>query len=367
MKNKSSNKIWWTLDDETSNMWRNFFRNLMNPSPELNLSSEMMNLLLKERVLPYFYFKLSEKIDDESIKEILKKHYLIFFCQNKAYRIKAEKIIKRMNDIGIVPIILKGIDLQDNFYPKIELRPTSDLDILIINGEQFHQANDEIKRMNYNLYQYRSKKYANYFSKDFAYLCADRNDVMVEIHNGLRFGKNDKRCHHDEIFYKEENLILHERGKIQYLGFSAEANYLYLIYHAFQSHFNLKRALWLLDLFVIKDKMDKDKMRALAKKVDLEYLVEWTEDLLNWLSGKEEKKPNFERERSPRFYSIEKIKREFFNIEGLNKKMVWILIWLFPEKDFLKKRYGDNISAVSLYFIYYFRMCKSLFKTLKGA
>ena len=367
MKNKELNRIWWTLDDETANVWRNLFINLMNPSSKLHLSNEIINLLLKEKVLPYYYFKCSEKIDDDSIKEIVKKHYLYSYCQNEAYRIKAKKMIKRMNDIGIIPIILKGIDLQDNFYPKVELRPTSDLDILIVNDDQLSKANEEIKKMGYEIYQYRSQKYAQYFCKDSAYICHDKREVMVELHNGLRFSKNDKRRFYDEMLFQEENLILHTNEEIQYLGFSAETNYLYLCYHAFQSHFNLKRVLWLLDLFVLREKMDEGKMRSMAKSIDLEYLVEWTEDLLNWLSGKEDKKPVLERERSPRFYSIQKIKREFFNIKGLNKKMLWILIWLFPEEDFLKKRYGDNLGVIGLYFTYYFRMCKSLLKSIKGA
>ncbi|MCX7829638.1 MAG: nucleotidyltransferase family protein, partial [Acidobacteria bacterium] len=308
-----------------------------------------------------------EKIKSERVKEQLLYYYFHFLGANEIIRNRIKSLIRKLNENSISPLILKGIELQDNLYPKPELRPTSDLDILILNQENFKNAMSEIIRNNYKMYEYRNKSYPLLFSKDIAFIPADGKGVNIELHQSIRYSKNDKRRKYDEVFYENENLLLYDKGQIKYFGFCNEANYLYLCHHAFVSHRNLQRIIWILDLMLLRKKCEGEKLKEIAEKSQMKEAYDYAEVFLDAIAKKSESGCIFVSNKSHYQQSaFIKLFDEFMNVDGFIKKTLWLLIWFFPNKDFLKKRYGEY-SFVSLYFIYYIRLIKGFSKAVFGA
>jgi len=359
----------WSLTKKEFNIWRTTIQNCFESYQETdkNEKAELLKFLVNEKVAPFYYLKCKERIEDKELKNTLKSSYFHFLAANIIYREKVKNIIRLLNSVGVVPLILKGIDLQDNLYEKPEMRPSSDLDLLILDEEDYKKALEMIFSLGYQLYLYRSPKYPFMFSKDVVLMPSRNDGLMIELHHGLRFGKFDKRRQYDEIFYQKDNLILYDKGDIKYFGLDKEALYVYLSYHTFVSHQDCNRLMWIFDLILLKDKVDEKKQMELASKSDMEETLKESQKVLEDLLRKQIAAPcQFVREKEILNYDILKLADEFINIRGIAKKIVWLSIWFFPKKEFLKKRYGEDKCLTRLYIFYYVRFLKRLFETAKG-
>ncbi|MFB3850652.1 MAG: nucleotidyltransferase family protein [Acidobacteriota bacterium] len=360
----------YKIEKETYINWRKAISEMFSEEKISGNEKELsgfIDFLLKEKIAPYYYYKCKERIEDEKVKTKLKNIYFHFLGANEILRMKSEFIIKRINEIGIVPVILKGIELQDNLYPKPELRPSSDLDILVLNQKDFDLSLNELLKMGYRIYEYRSIKFPMIYGKDLVLIPPESNGLMVELHHSLRFGKCDRRRKYDEIFYTPANLVIRNNGKIKYYGFSNEANYAYLSHHTFQSHHNLKRLIWVLDLLLLRDRLDQKRIKEIAEESNTKELIDFSYKLLDAILLTDKNSDCFISEvQSNKKSALIKLKNEFKNIDGISKKLLWLLIWFFPNKVFLKKRYGEKKNIFSLYLTYYTKLLKRLFEASWG-
>ncbi len=358
----------WTINSSELKLWQKFFFDcgMCIKENETKVNEEnFFEFLIKEKVISFYYDRCKNTLNSIEFIEKLKRYYFHFFGANEIYRRKVERIVGVLNRAGFTPLILKGIDLQENLYIKPELRPSSDLDIMILSRDDFYKVLNEIYRMNYQNYLYRSKAYPINFSKDIVLVSDDKKELMIELHHSLRFGPNDRRRNSDRIFFEGDNLILHNNGKISYYGFSAEANYVYLCYHAFKSHFNCHRLIWILDLLLLRNKLDENKLNIIAESSNMKETIDYGEKVLDFfLKDKKNNSFSFVKNSEPLRSQYYKLVDEFKNIEGLKSKLLWLMIWFFPDKIFLKKRYGENRWFFSLYIIYYTRLIAKLTRML---
>jgi hypothetical protein len=351
--------IKWKIDSKTYMNWKKVFSNLENKSsasgPDGISDDEWISFLVKERIAPYYYYECNRQgnfANSIILKEALKRYYIHFMAANEIYKREALELLKVLNNEGIIPVLFKGIQLQNEVYFSPELRPTSDLDIVIKNKSQFDKAMTLLNGMGYRKFPYRSDRYARNVLKEIVFLPPESKKINVEIHHSLRFGKWDKRRIYDEVLLNDDNIHIVEANGVKYYGLNDDANYIFLCYHAFQSHINIKSILWINDLFLLKEKLggNESEVEILSEKTLAVDQYKFGNYLLNEIKhGINPRLIYVDDSRSVEDMSSSKVYLEFKNIDGNIRKMIWIMWWLMPNYFYLKQKYGVNRSIAYIY------------------
>jgi hypothetical protein len=352
-------KIKWKIDFKTYTIWKRVFSDLAN---EGNTSGrdgigddEWISILVRERIAPYYYYRCRQFNNFASrsyLREALKRYYMHFLAANEIYKREALELLKVLNNEGIIPILFKGIQLQNEVYCVPELRPTSDLDIVIKDEKQFDKTMAFMIKMGYGKYPYRSYNYARNVLKEIVFMPPENRKIMIELHHSFRFGRWDKRRKYDKIFLQDDHIHICESNGVKYYGLNRDANYLFLCYHAFQSHINIKSILWINDLFLIQKELEGNE-REIEKLSEETLTVDqykFCNYLLNEIKQGKAPRPDFiDDSCSDEDISSSKVYLEFKNIDGRLRKLTWIMWWVLPNYRYLKQKYGVKRSFAYIY------------------
>ena len=362
----------WKVEPTTYGRWKKIFSDLdgrERPSPATGMSEwDWIDYLVAQRIAPYYYFKCSANgglVPGVRLTSGLKRYYLQFIAANEIYRREAYDLLGLINGQGVVPLLVKGIQLQNSVYPLPGLRPTSDLDLIVRDKDEFNAAAAVLQSMGYNRYLYRSDNYARYVLKDIALLPPEGRKVMVELHHSLRFGRWDDRKAFDEPFFEDGNIGLAESGGVRYKELRAEANYLYLCYHSFHSHFNSSSALWINDIRMVGEK-------AAASGEDLDKLSEKTltagclrmgKNVVGSLEGGTDQLPDFVDDTGTvKSMSDAEIMEEFGHLDSAAKKLIWLKWWVFPDHGYIRNKYGTRKNWLFIYYRHFAGIIKGLLR-----
>lgn len=358
----------WKIEEEKFKLFKKIFEHifLKEKIKKEEIDENLINELNYQRVLPYYYHSCKEKIDDEYLKKRLKAHYFQFLGANDIYRLEVKHVIDKLNKNNIIPVVLKGVSLQDSLYERPELRPSMDLDLLLIDQLCFKRSLEVLNELGYKEIIYRTNIYKERFAKEVV-LVPDKNlRLMIEVHHSLRFGLSDRRRKYDALLvgfdkFREQNI-----ENVKYYGLSYEVNYVFLLYHFLVSHVNIKRLIWILDIYLLQKRVDKKKVKEIFELMEneLKGIEDYFNSILDGLLT-QNLRSGFLIKQDKHDYEIVKMKREFKNIEGLKAKILWILSYLFPSSNFLKKRYNKESKYFLLYLKYIFRLFRRIWNLIK--
>ena len=112
----------------------------------------------------------------------------------------AVELVARLRDVGVIPILLKGISTSDQFYAPPHLRVMADIDILV-EGSQVDLVMAEIADLGYEI---EDKQWRLYHVFGHHHLPAARHPTSgatIEVHTGL-FGSAEFYSH-EAVFQPE--------------------------------------------------------------------------------------------------------------------------------------------------------------------
>ena len=219
----------------------------------------------KSKILPLLYYgaynsgiKIPENIDAEFQTATVK-----YLMHNEQQLFEFKRISDRFEEEKIKYVPLKGI-LQKKLYPKPEMRPMGDIDILIDKSEQY----DKISRIMTEL-GYVSEKESDH---ELVWI---KSRIMIELHKRLIPSYNQ-----DYYKYFGDGWgLVHQAdpNSTRYI-FTPEDNFIYLFTH-FAKHYRDAGIgiLHLTDLYVFLNanrELDRKYLRTELKKLELfEFFV----------------------------------------------------------------------------------------------
>jgi hypothetical protein len=117
----------------------------------------------------------------------------------------AVELVARLRDVGVIPILLKGISTSDQFYAPPYLRVMADIDILV-NSSQVDLVMAELANLGYEI---KDEQWRLYHAFGHHHLPAARHPLTgstIEVHTGL-FGAAE--FYSREAVFQPDNLAAH--------------------------------------------------------------------------------------------------------------------------------------------------------------
>lgn len=217
--------------------------------------TRLIELSERHRLLPHLYksikeISLSISID---IPAELKEKYISQTDHVLKLASEGVRLSSILNKNGVSNILLKGPFLSEQIYGDIALRPSRDIDILIL-PEHVEQVNDILIREGYKMVYpdfILSRKQNNFYRRhknQFAFRNPS-NKILIEIHWRLFSQTSLLLIPTDKVFAESHELIL-AGNRIKVL--SPSQNFEFLCLHG--SIHQWFRLLWLRDIAQILDK-----------------------------------------------------------------------------------------------------------------
>lgn len=320
------------------------------PKPQEMEESEWIDYLKRTKVAGVIkHIRLNGNNDSNSQleKEMRKEYFRIMMLDNYRKAV-AKRIIQIQNENGIVPVILKGLYLQEYVYPKGEFRFSSDIDIYVRDDNDYKKSVEILEKLGYHKYVYQSDLWQKKFSKGITFLKGDSylNYFGIDLHKELFFNSNDKRYFLNLPFQSED---LYEQ--VTYEGCQAkimkrELALIYLIYHHFKIH-SFLGFLQIYDLLLLKNdkKLDTEKIYEIAKKLDYydetKTILDFCDD---FIYGKELNNIDLVLKSSYNNNFFNKIKY----VKGFLNKIIYFLCWFFPSCDYLRSINNNDDNCLKL-------------------
>ena len=278
----------------------------------------------------------------EDIRKALRDEYIRLQSLRKIREDEAATVLEALAELEIVPVLLKGLYLQEYIYGKEQVRPSSDIDILIDNDGDFELAVSAVAKLGYSKYVYYSEAWEHMFMKSTTLLPDSiRIYFQVDLHRSLVYSRNDRRKKFDTVLMTPENYKTKQyKGKpVRIL--TPEASFLYLAFHALEVHYDCRTLVWLTDLIGLtkSEGFDEGKLKALARKADCSDLVEYALYLIGRVVNGPATGINFEVMKEKGDFSF---REKLRNIDGLLNKACWLFLWLFPSSEYLADHYGPD-------------------------
>ena len=295
----------------------------------------------------------------QSTHSILHKSYLKSLARNTFLFKKYIELKKTLAEIGINPVVLKGMALEQTVYGSEGLRQMTDIDIYIPDEEECLKAWKQLKGLGYTSKPLKSSLYKRILP-DYGKHIPDlhKDGISVDLHHNL--------------FDKDHNIdtIKISNGPVEIIIPVPDIHFLYLVkhlnYHEFKGESQLRLYIDLLQL-IIKTDIDINSTRfiELAEKLGLKtilfeklYLLHkfWSvpveEDILSQLKDDQKAKAvntflKFLRDPKGQV-GINKgarYRETIRNIPTLRKKLIFLLGDIFPSVSFMQNRYNTRTRA----------------------
>jgi hypothetical protein len=188
----------------------------------------------------------------DSFRELKEEYY-----QTAAYNAllfeELEKILGALEEAGIPVVLLKGAALAQTVYPDPALRPMSDLDLLVHEGD-LDRCEEIVHELGYNkepnLGGADLHKLVNY---EINYDGETHFPAKVEFHWDLIAGKGHRRYRPQIGWFWECKSVVNDQllGGIGGYILTPAAHWLYLTGHLKYKHLGRERLLWYYDLYLL--------------------------------------------------------------------------------------------------------------------
>ncbi|MDT8402616.1 MAG: nucleotidyltransferase family protein [Bacteroidales bacterium] len=336
---------------------KNIIRELVNSESDWDYFIRLAN---EHGIVSSTYHSL-EQLDllsemPENIKETLRALYLKSLARNTFLAERFIDINKTLADIGIEPVVLKGMALEPFIYENRGLRQMTDIDLHIPGKDDCINAWKHLKDSGYITKPLKSRLYKKLLA-DFGKHMPDlyKDGISIDLHHSLF-----------DIEHRIEILSL-KTDRAELLVPDHDIHFLFLAKHLADHESNgesqLRLYLDLVQLFLRHgEKTGAKHLVSLAKKLDIEdVLIEklfllnlfWNVPVEGEILGKispERKaratskfidflrnpKGNTGRNRGAGY------RKTLRNIPTMRKKLLFILGDIFPSITFMQNRYGTK-------------------------
>lgn len=175
----------------------------------------------------------------------------------------AQKIVEELNNIGIVPTLLKGISISTNYYPKPYYRTMRDIDILV-DVDEVDAFESILVKLGYEQRSTYSKEFYESLHHTMPWQhCKD--EIWIEVHKRL-FPKTSP-CYNSPVF--QLDIVQHQRVLDNFYGLkvyrlSKEFQLVYIATHWAERFKQIGGVFALLDITLIinkhNDELDWNKI-----------------------------------------------------------------------------------------------------------
>jgi len=156
------------------------------PEATVNQWSKVLSLLKSHWILPLLYWQIGtlqpELRPPEDVLLKMRKSFLVSRVRCFHMEKQLSKIIKAFHDGGIRPLVLKGPALALSIYPDPAIRPSSDLDLLVL-PEHMLRARDILEQLDYKGLGKRFENCKDFYSEEtFVPQKDKRENRVIELH-----------------------------------------------------------------------------------------------------------------------------------------------------------------------------------------
>lgn len=242
--------------------------------PEGFRLEDVDDLIQSQALLPMAYqgaYNCGISKDTELMKQYHEKYYRMML-KNQLQLRAIRQILRAFEENGIDHMPLKGCQLKE-LYPRPELRPMGDADILI-REEQYEKIRPIMEMLSY-----KEVTESNYDH------CWKSPALYVELHKQL-FGDNQV----DLYRYFGDGWVLAQKGDGYRYAMTPEAEYVYVFCHMMK-HFRFCGigARQIVDLYVYRQahpRMDEEKLEQMMEGLHLTEFYHHIQRLLQvWFRG----------------------------------------------------------------------------------
>lgn len=177
---------------------------------------------------------------------------------NMMYEEEGGKIVRELNERGIVCVLLKGLAFMEQVYGNKWVRPVGDLDILISREEyplvRDHLLNNEFVFCNSDIFRGTGQEYVEVcesFANEMSFVRHTENFTFhLDVHwdvGGLREGSHIKQLYPLHSYPWREGLEPFQFGGASAVRLSLEMQFIHLVCHFALNH-QFRGVKWFVDL-----------------------------------------------------------------------------------------------------------------------
>ncbi len=307
------------------------------------------------RLAPMLYHNLEKvKFDNvpPEVVESLRTEYFATAKRNLLASYELSVILKALLDAQIKAIVLKGMALAETVYRDTVPRPFSDIDLLI-RGEDKHKTESKLSVLGYELSHDTHVKFSEQFRVALMYVNGDK--TPIDLHWRLIGLPYSRYIDADSLWRGACPLSIEG---VEALALSPEDLLIHLCLHI--SKENYTQLLWLIDISeviryysetidwkLLLEKTEKYKIRLLMHRVlslvDRLFAPHIPDFALGRLSSHESlsfEEKLFGALGNPYATALNRIGiSRFLKLYGTDSKVKNMLGELFPDRDYMLKRY----------------------------
>jgi hypothetical protein len=278
------------------------------------------------------------------------------------------EVLKRLHGKGIQVILLKGVFLIDKVYRNAGLRPMSDVDVLV-KKEVLPLIMGEMSEAGYHITPHGH----------LAFLKEGEFPALIDFHWDIWFPETEdlwKRSIRQSFRFTS--------GDIEAFALDNEDMLIYMSVHQSVNH-GMHKLIWLCDIHefirICRDNIDWDdfikRVSGYGIEIPLYSTLSYTKELLKTeipaevLEAFKPLKSNSFKARAYRKTTTNHYTVDVGHIlyllllKGWKRRVVYIIRYIFPERDFLVKRYSLSSRRVG-YLYYIVRPLLLFFKSMKA-
>jgi hypothetical protein len=318
----------------------------------------IMEKAAQNRLAPILFHNL-EKVSFDSVPpevvESLRIKYFATAKRNLLASYELSGILKVLLDAQIKVIVLKGAALSETLYRDTVPRPFVDIDLLI-HREDKRETEAKLSLLGYELSNKCHVKFAEQFGVALTYINGDK--PPIDLHWRLIESPYSKYIDADSLW--KSAVPLNIEG-VEALTLSPEDLLIYLCLHISKENYN--QLLWLIDISEVihyySKTLDWQLILEKAEKYKIRLLVHRVLSLVDRLFGppipdsvlvgmRHDVSLSFEERlfgalADPDATMLKKVGiSRFLKLYGTDSKAKNMLGELFPDRDFMLKRYPDR-------------------------
>jgi hypothetical protein len=357
---------------DLSNELLTYVRSVMHDesplAPEASLDewSRLLNLLHAHWIIPFVYRKIGslsqECVPPETITDEMRQTFLVSCVRSVHMERQLQEIIEAFLDQGVRVLVLRGPALAFSLYDDPAMRPSGDLDLLVI-PEHVVQARDILESLGYRCLARRFETARDFFREEcFVHQENPENKFPVDLHwvhwELHPFFKGSEKVDIEDLFeraWKVETptLAFETLHPVDYLIHSA--------IHLVMIHKNEMRLSWIYDTALLAQHLQApDDWETLQKRcvawrarLPLEQCLKmahvWTglelpegfEDFSTWPRPTEDESAVWADTMHHHWVTI-LLKRSLSNPSLLLKRVPSLLRLLFPHPDIVRYCYPTS-------------------------
>ncbi len=158
----------------------------LTPAASVDEWSSLLNFLRSNWIIPFFYRKIGslppECRPPEPISGEMRQAFLVSCVRSLHMERQLREIIESFQEEGVRVLVLRGPALAFSLYPDPAMRPSSDLDLLVM-PEQVVQARGILESLGYRCLARRFETARDFFREEcFVHQGNHGNNFPVDLH-----------------------------------------------------------------------------------------------------------------------------------------------------------------------------------------